>query len=671
MSCFYYQDYSPRYLPSLGLDVHATVLSASSRTVITQTYENQSSTEAIGEVFYAFPLYEGSGVTGFICRVGDKAVKGIVKPRKGADEIYQEAKALGKTAAVFDQSERASDVFKTRIGNLPAGENVYIELTLVAELKQDAQTNGPRYTLPLTIIQRYGTRNDNLEGPFSPGFDLSLTWIKVDVMMEKGSDIRNIRSPTHPIDVTLGRTSTMPGSTFEPCYASINLRENTAMREGFVLTVNATNQDLPCAFLETHPTLPNQRALMVSLVPKFEIPTDASEIIFVIDRSGSMQDKLHTLRSALEIFLKSLPMGIHFNIVSFGSHHTFLWPRSRACNRKNLEQALKLTKKIQADYYGTEILEALKAAVEKRYRDKVPEILLLTDGQIWNQAETFEFVKKSNNECSARFFTLGMGNSVSHSLIEGISRAGSGFSQSVLMHEELSKKVIRMLKGALMGRLHNTILDMDLPETKREEFVEIEAPKISDDKAAVKPAAQPIPLFDENHKESELVGEVHQPLPKVSVPSIMQVPTAVPHLFPFIRSTVYVLSQDIASFPKKITLRTNSSIGPLELEVPVQDVGLGETIHQLAAKKEMGELEEGRGWIRTAKDSQGDLITANFESRAEELAEAECERLGVRFQVAGKHCSFVAIHENQCEDSEDEILVGPEEPNKGEFPINT
>jgi len=56
---------------------------------------------------------------------------------------------------------------------------------------------------------------------------------------------------------------------------------------------------------------------MVSLVPKFSLPPEPSEIIFVIDRSGSMVDKILTLRSALELFLKSLPLGVRFNIVSF------------------------------------------------------------------------------------------------------------------------------------------------------------------------------------------------------------------------------------------------------------------------------------------------------------------------------------------------------------------
>ena len=81
----------------------------------------------------------------------------------------------------------------------------------------------------------------------------------------------------------------------------------------------------------------------------------------------------------------------------------------------------------------------------------------------------------------------------------------------------------------------------------------------------------------------------------------------------------------------------------MELEIPVQDIGKGETLHQLAAKKTVTELEESRGWIHFASDAKGELIKNRCESQMDELVQQECERLGVRYQVAGKHCSFVAV----------------------------
>ena len=53
--------------------------------------------------------------------------------------------------------------------------------------------------------------------------------------------------------------------------------------------------------------------------------------------------------------------------------------------------------------------------------------------------------------------------------------------------------------------------------------------------------------------------------------------------------------------------------GDLELELPIQNVGLGSTIHQLAAKKAMQELEEGHGWITETRDKKGKPLKSTNE----------------------------------------------------------
>lgn len=92
----------------------------------------------------------------------------------------------------------------------------------------------------------------------------------------------------------------------------------------FVLIVSSKDNGVPAAFLETHSSIPYQRALMVDLVPKFSLPPARPEIIFVVDRSGSMVNKIPALISALKVFPKSLPVGVKFNTCSFGSTHSFL-----------------------------------------------------------------------------------------------------------------------------------------------------------------------------------------------------------------------------------------------------------------------------------------------------------------------------------------------------------
>jgi hypothetical protein len=71
-------------------------------------------------------------------------------------------------------------------------------------------------------------------------------------------------------------------------------------------------------------------------------------------------------------------------------------------------------------------------------------------------------------------------------------------------------------------------------------------------------------------------------------------------------------------------------------------------VHQLAAKKAIAELEQGRGWLPEAKDKDtGKLLKEQHESQFSDMVEREAVRLGVQFQVGGKWCSFVALEKGK------------------------
>lgn len=89
--------------------------------------------------------------------------------------------------------------------------------------------------------------------------------------------------------------------------------------------------------------------------------------------------------------------------------------------------------------------------------------------------------------------------------------------------------------------------------------------------------------------------------------------------------------------PTSVILRATSAHGPLELEIPVDILEQpGETIHQLAAKKAIADLEEGRGWLIDANDGGKASVKDKYPGRFGEMVEREAVRLGVQFQVGGK-----------------------------------
>lgn len=726
---FYYSTYQTgsqrHYLPQLGLKSHTTILSRTSRTLLTQTFINPDQTKAIKTVRYTFPLYDGVSVVAFTCRVDGRLIKGQVKEREKAKADFNKAVERGQVAGLMEQLPNAADVFTTTVGNIPPGATITTEITYLGELKHDAEVDGIRFTIPTAIAPRYGSypgellgKPDSAHAHASSGME-----IVVDAIFDDGSPIKQLRSPTHPIAVSMGTTSTAPDEEPNMTRASATLSLGTAeLSADFVIQVVAKDTGNPTAILETHPRIPCQRALMTTLVPKFSLPSIRPEIVFVCDRSGSMgsDSKIPTAVQALKVFLKSLPVGVKFNICSFGSHFDFLWPKSQSYSQASLEEAIKHVGKFDSNYGGTQIFEPLKATIENRYNDMELEVLLLTDGEVWDQDTIFKYLNTEIHEKKQpiRVFTLGVGPDASSALVEGVARAGNGFSQAVGNNEKMDNKIVRMLKGALSPHVTDYSLEVKYTGEKesdaddgfelvekvtdslrvdlnlQDEGSKRDSPSGIDSEGANSSATQqnpknPISLFDPSvdldapdaQNASNDGQDRYAHLPPLETPAIIQAPFRIPPLFPFNRSTVYLLlspnSPAATRTPKSVILRGTSSHGPLELEIPVivasDNEGKGETVHQLAARKAVRELEEGRGWLSEAIDATGARLKEKMEGRWDEMVEREAVRLGVEFQVGGKWCSFVALEENQDEELSHDweyLDVSPSVSEEGMLPHN-
>ncbi|KAH6630765.1 von Willebrand factor type A domain-containing protein [Chaetomium sp. MPI-SDFR-AT-0129] len=675
-----------KYLQQLSLSAHTKIVSSTSRTTLTQNFVNPKS-EKLKELRYTFPLYAGVSVVDFVCIINEKRViRGVVKERAQAKKTYQEAVDRGETAGLLEQLPEASDVFTTTIGNVPENAELKIEITYLGELKQDVGIDGIRFTIPTSIAPRFGDYPGELEP--STGIDKKKSGISivVDVELPAGSNVKNVQSPSHPISVTLGNTAegAARGADMSLQKASATLALSTAeLGDDFVLQVVATNTGDPVAVLETHPTLTNHRALMATLVPKFNLPASRPEIVFLCDRSGSMMgSNIANLKTALQLFLKSLPVGVKFNICSFGSRHEFLFPDgSQTYDQSSLKKATAYVDTFEADFGGTDIYDPMEDAFKKRYTDMDLEVFLLTDGEIWNQAALFKLLneKIAESKGRARVFSLGIGSDVSHSLIEGVAEAGHGFAQSVGDDEKMNTKVVRMLKASLTPHIDDYKLeikygkegeakgadaddDFEIVEKVLDGLVlDVNEPNPSEGAATTK-EKKPISFFDKSaDPDVEMAdasldtssGGKYSHVPAISEPKFLQAPFLIPPILPYSRTTVYVLfsPETIQKQPKSVILRGTSRHGPIELEIPVTVLEeKSETIHQLAARKAIREMEDGRGWIFHAKDSSADgaqLVKDKYPGRFQDMVEREAVRLGVTHQVGGKWCSFVAVEGNE------------------------
>lgn len=470
--CVVVADKTQRYLALAATSAHTTILSTTSRTRLTQTYVNNTGS-LVKEARYMFPMYDGVSVVEFTCTIGPRVIRGVVRERQEAKRIFDRATARGEAAGLLEQSLSAADVFIAKLGNVPAGEDVKVDVTYLGELEHDAEIDGLRFTIPTAIAPRYGYHayRDLVSAPeVRVQGKIAVT---VDIDLGPGCIVKSVQSPSHPISVSIGTMSASASQDPSPQMASASLSLGSAeLEKDFILQVVATGLGAPAALLEIHPTKAHHRTIMATLVPRFNLPMEKPEIVFICDRSQSMGGgkTMPNLISALNIFLKSLPVGVRFNICSFGWECTFLWPKSVEYTQETLDEAVRHVATFKADYGGTEMLAPVRKTFKKRIQESNLEVFLLTDGEIWDQDRLFDLINHqvAASKGAIRVFTLGIGWGVSHSLINGAARAGNGFAQVAGEDEKIDKKIVRMLKGALTPHVSDYTLEIKYDKSEQD-----------------------------------------------------------------------------------------------------------------------------------------------------------------------------------------------------------
>lgn len=316
-------------VPLTGVAIESEIHTFYSKVVVSQRYVNRESKPL--EAVYVFPLDEGAAVCGFEAIVDGTLVVGEVHERDKAFDLYDEAMEAGHGAFLLD--EERPDVFQASIGNLPPGKEVLVRLTYVTEL--NIEEGRVRFALPTTVSPRYAPLEDHkgTGRPASEALNPPVAWsvpygltLSVRVLMPNG--ITGIESPSHAIALKIyGREATVSLS-----------QQDAALDRDFVLSIEAPGLDSPQVLIEGGED--GDEAIAVSFAPVFARTTAPAEVIFLVDRSGSMEGtSIHEVRNALQLCLRSMTPGCRFNIVGFGSRHEALFPESRAYDQAALDAA--------------------------------------------------------------------------------------------------------------------------------------------------------------------------------------------------------------------------------------------------------------------------------------------------------------------------------------------
>ncbi|KAJ7814596.1 von Willebrand factor type A domain-containing protein, partial [Mycena olivaceomarginata] len=215
-------------------------------------------------------------------------------------------------------------------------------------------------------------------------------------------------------------------------------------------------------------------------------------------------------KKALVIMLRALPhQDSLFQITSFGSRATSLWGQgSQPYNQQTLEEATRHVDAMRADYGGTEIRAALQHCFKARKAKRPTSLLVLTDGDAWDLDSVLSEVKSAvagaPKGAYLRVSVLGIGNSASMAMCEGMARVGNGTCMMVGEEETtFTGKIARMLKAAKTPPISNISVDWGRPATKEQskKGKEPAPPDYDDDFEMVEPVnkkKKTLNIFDES-----------------------------------------------------------------------------------------------------------------------------------------------------------------------------
>ena len=339
------------YVPLQRIKVEATIRSFAANVTIQQVFHNHETVPS--EAVYCFPIEEQAAVYGFAARIDDREIIAELKEKKLAQREYNEALREHHGAYLLEQDEESQDNFIINLGALPPNKECHITISYVTEL--DLVENGTkiRFVVPTTIAPRYNPHKGGIGSSSSTTAEYVQSapyTIEFHCRVEK-LGISRISSLSHPIQIDVNQKDVILIEFAQ---------ENTHLDRDIIMDIElAENRSNTIVAVESG-------ALMASFTPSEKdcqrVISDGhltNEFIFVVDCSGSMGDenKIGLARQAMLLFLKSLPVNCHFNIVRFGSQYKSLFSNTTDIhNEENAGQAERLINEMKADLGGTELV---------------------------------------------------------------------------------------------------------------------------------------------------------------------------------------------------------------------------------------------------------------------------------------------------------------------------
>ena len=428
-------------VPLKGIAITGWINDFLSTTLITQTFCNEE--ESPIEAEYSFPITDNTAIQGLEIELDNgRVLTAKIEEKEEAKEKYEDQMASGHRAFMGQMDATRPDKFVLSIGNLPPGVGCKVMLTIAAPLVcDDSQW---RYSIPSGLLPK--------DLQYTSSFNLSIS---------AQSNIQDICAK----DLSDFSTE-VNGST-----ATISSQDVSLSGREIHITFRTENTAKPSALVSR--TASGDMAGMISFIPQFleegEDEDDLEgigEFIILIDRSGSMScgQRMKLARDAAIFFVKSLPINCTFNVISYGSQFSPMFPRSVEYSEENVENAVAQIQTFNADMCGNEEYTPLKWIFD--FKPEYPRsVFLISDGGVGQATRLYQIIRENVN--NSRLHAFGIGQGAEKDIIMNLAKSGKGVHEFVEENETFQHKVVAVLKKAIMPALSKWSIEWDKGEPEQ------------------------------------------------------------------------------------------------------------------------------------------------------------------------------------------------------------
>lgn len=398
-------------------EVDARVDGNLARVTVTQRFENPFPKPL--EAVYAFPLPENAAVDEMRMRVGGRVIVGFIKKRAEAKQIYDAAKAEGKTAALLDQER--DNLFTQKVANILPGEQIEVTIAYSDALRFEGDAYqfhfptgvGPRYVDPARTPDAAAVKPPYLPVGTRSGRDVAIT-----LRLRAGVPIADVASPTHAIAVA---------GTPEERLVTLAPHDRIPNRD-LVVRYRVAGPKTAVTTLAQRDARGGHFATF--LVPAVKYRDDEvvpKDVVFLIDTSGSQDGEPIVQSKAL---MKRMIDGLNgddtFTIIDFADAATRLSKAPLRNTAANRALAHRYVDQLAANG-GTELMNGIDAALRfpAASAGRLRSFVLVTDGLIGDDQQVLAQVKQRLPRGN-RLYCFGVGSETNRFLLERLGELGRG-----------------------------------------------------------------------------------------------------------------------------------------------------------------------------------------------------------------------------------------------------